>query len=169
MAVKAKTEPQANEELRAKFQVTSPAEIVVGINIFLYGEPGVGKTYFLGTADIDERLRPILIFDVEGGMMTLRDKPGIDIIKVRSISEVEDKYNMLYHSIKDGKLPWKSMGIDSLTELADLDMRKVMKDAYNRNPERVDIDVPSPREWGIVRNHIRLITRAFKDLPCHFI
>jgi hypothetical protein len=170
MAVKAKTEPQANEELRAKLQVTSPDEIVEWMNIFLYGEPGVGKTYFLGTADIDERLRPILIFDVEGGMMTLRDKPGIDIIKVRSIQEVEDKYNMLYHSIdSNGKLPWKSMGIDSLTELADLDMRKVMKDAYNRNPDRVDIDVPSPREWGIVRNHIRLITRAFKDLPCHFI
>jgi hypothetical protein len=44
-----------------------------------------------------------------------------------------------------------------------------MKEAYNRNPDRVDIDVPSPREWGIVRNHIRLITRAFKDLPCHFV
>jgi hypothetical protein len=165
----AQDQPPGDPELRAKLQVASPDEIVEWMNIFLYGEPGVGKTFFLGTAEDDERLRPILIFDVEGGMMTLRDKPGIDIIKVRSISEVEDKYNMLYHSIKDGKLPWKSMGIDSLTELADLDMRKVMKDAYNRNPDRVDIDVPSPREWGIVRNHIRLITRAFKDLPCHFI
>jgi hypothetical protein len=162
------------DALRASLQVVSASEVVEWMNIFIYGEPGVGKTYFLGTADDDVRLRPMLIFDVEGGMMTLRDKPGIDVIKVRSMQEVEDKYNKLYHSIDitDPEKPtmyYKTVGIDSLTELADLDMRKVMKDAYNRKPETVEIDVPSPREWGIVRNHIRLITRAFKDLPCHCV
>lgn len=158
-----------DQELRDKLQVVSVSEIVEWINLFVYGEPGSGKTYLIGTAYDDPRLRPLLIFDVEGGMMTLRDKPGIDVIKVRSMQEVEDKYNMLYHAQENGKLPYKTIGLDSLTELADLDMRKVMKEAYNRNPDRVDIDVPSPREWGIVRNHIRLITRAFKDLPCHFV
>ena len=162
------------DALRASLQVVSASEVVEWMNIFIYGEPGSGKTFFLGTADDDERLRPALIFDVEGGMMTLRDKPGIDVIKVRSMQEVEDKYNKLYHSIdisdpEHPSLYYKTVGIDSLTELADIDMRKVMKDAYNRKPETVEIDVPSPREWGIVRNHIRLITRAFKDLPCHVV
>lgn len=157
------------EELRKKLSVVSVSEVVEWINLFLYGEPGTGKTFFAGTAADDERLRPLLILDVEGGMMTLRKKSDIDVIKVRSMQEVEDVYNKLYHSISDGSIMYKTVAVDSLTELADLDMRKVMKDAYNRNPERVDIDVPSPREWGIVRNHIRLITRAFKDLPCHFV
>lgn len=161
--------------LREALQVMSVSEVVEWVNLFLYAEPGAGKTYFIGTAEDDERLRPVLIFDVEGGMMTLRDKPGIDVITVRSMQEVEDKYNKLYHSIKidpvTGKpsMYYKSVGVDSLTELADLDMRTVMKQAYSRKPETVDIDVPSPREWGIVRNHIRLITRGFKDLPCHCV
>lgn len=173
MATATKTKPKLTpeqEELRSKLQVKSPDEFLEWMNILIYGEPGVGKTFFIGQADRDPRLRPVLIFDVEGGMMTLRDRPGIDVIRVRSIQEVEDKYNMLYHSLdKNGELYYKTIGIDSLTELADLDMRKVMKEAFARKPETVDIDVPSPREWGIVRNHIRLIARAFKDLPCHAI
>lgn len=162
------------EALRKSLSVVSAAETVEWMNLFIYGEPGSGKTFLMGTADDDERLRPMLVFDIEGGIMTLRDKPGIDVVKVRSMQEVEDKYNRLYHSIDitDPEHPtmyYKTVGIDSLTELADLDMRKVMKDAYARKPETVEIDVPSPREWGMVRNHIRLITRAFKDLPCHTV
>lgn len=173
MAV-AKAKPaQADTEqvaaLRASLQVVQPSEIVEWMNILMYGEPGVGKTYFAGTAADDPRLSPLLILDVEGGMMTLRDKQNIDVVKVRSMQEVEDVYNKLYHSIQNGEIHYKTVAIDSLTELADLDMRKVMKDAYQRKPETVDLDVPSPREWGIVRNHIRLITRAFKDLPCHCV
>ncbi len=44
-----------------------------------------------------------------------------------------------------------------------------MMATYNAAPDRVDIDVPSPREWGKVRNHIRKVCRGFKDLPCHTI
>jgi phage nucleotide-binding protein len=135
----------------------------------IYGEAGAGKTHLIGTAADDHRLRPVLIFDIEGGMVTLKDKPDIDVISVRSIKEVEEKYNTLYHSIKNEEIYYKTIGIDSLTELADLDMRSAMREAYNKNPETVHIDVPSPREWGIVRNHIRLIVRAFRDLPCHVV
>jgi hypothetical protein len=78
-------------------------------------------------------------------------------------------YNKLYRSIKDGKLYYKTIGIDSLPELADLDMRIIMNDAYSRNPDKVDKDVPSPREWGKSRSHIRAIVRAFRDLPCNTI
>jgi hypothetical protein len=83
------------------------------------------------------------------------------------MKQVEELYNRLYHSIENNSIYYKTVVIDSLTELADLDMRVVMKDSYQRNPDKVDIDVPSPREWGKVRNHIRLIVRAFRDLPCH--
>ncbi len=123
----------------------------------------------MGTADDDERLRPLLVFDVEGGMATLAKRPGVEVVSVRSIKELEDNYSKLFYSIKDGKLFYKTIAIDSLPELADLDMRTVMKAAFARSPDKVDMDVPSPREWGIVRNHIRLIVRGFRDLPAHVV
>jgi len=136
----------------------------------LYADPGVGKTFQIGTCADDPRLAPVLLFDVEGGVTTIRHKTNIDVVSVRSIPELEDKYNKLYHSIRsDGTMYYKTVGIDTVTELADLDMRFIMKEAYARNPDKVHIDVPSPREWGINRSHVRKIVRGFRDLPCHTI
>ena len=88
---------------------------------------------------------------------------------IRSMKELENLYNTLFKSISDGKMYYKTVAIDSLSELADLDMRDIMKDAYSRNPDKVDKDVPSQREWGKSRAHMRTIVRAFRDLPCHVI
>jgi len=161
--------PLSVEELRAKLQVKPPSDIVDWINALIYADPGVGKTFFGGTADNDERTKPVLVLDIEGGVMTLRDKPGIDVKRIRSMKDMEQIHADLYHSIVDDAMYYKTILIDSLPELADIDMRLVMKQAYAKNPDTVDIDVPSPREWGKQRNHMRLIVRAFRDLPCNVI
>jgi phage nucleotide-binding protein len=156
-------------ELREALQVKPPGEIIMFLNALVYGEAGVGKTYLGGTADDDPRMSPVLFVDVEGGLATIRERKSIDVVTVRNMKQVEELYNRLYHSIENNSIYYKTVVIDSLTELADLDMRVVMKDSYQRNPDKVDVDVPSPREWGKVRNHIRLIVRAFRDLPCHVL
>lgn len=158
-----------NKALREALQVAPPSSIVEWLNIFIYGDIGAGKTHFLGTADDDTRTSPLLVLDVEGGLTTIRHRSNVDVVVVRSIKEVEELYNKLYLSIKDGKMYYKTIGIDSLPELADLDMRQIMKLAYAQNPDKVDRDVPSPREWGKVRSHMRAIVRAFRDLPCNTI
>jgi len=165
----AQEEVEPSRALRDALQVRAPSEIVEFLNILLYADPGVGKTYQIGTCADDSRLSPVLLFDVEGGVTTLRHRDNVDTTPVRSITELEEKYNKLYHSISDGRMYYKTVAIDTLTELADLDMRFIMKDAYARNPDKVNIDVPSVREWGITRSHIRKIVRAFRDLPCHTI
>jgi hypothetical protein len=38
-----------------------------------------------------------------------------------------------------------------------------------KNPDNVDIDVPSAREWGKSLEHTRAIVRAFRDLPCNTV
>jgi phage nucleotide-binding protein len=156
-------------ELREKLQVTPPSEYVEWLNVLIYGEPGAGKTYLAGTAEEDERTSPVLFLDVEGGIATIRHRQDIDVRTVRSMKELETIYNQLYHSIEDGRLYYKTVVIDSLSELTDLDMRYIMKDAHGRNPDKVDIDVPSQREWGKARSHMRTIVRAFRDLPCNVI
>lgn len=158
------------EELRKALEVKPPSEAVDWLNILIYGEPGAGKTYLAGTAEDDPRTSPVLFLDIEGGVTTIRHRQKIDVPpNVKTIKEVEELYNKLYGAIENGRLPYKTIVIDSLSELTDVDMRSIMHDAYRRNPDKVDKDVPSQREWGKARSHMRTIVRAFRDLPCNVI
>lgn len=165
------TAPSAVNELRESLQVKTPSEIVDWLNFLMYGEPGAGKTYLSGTAEDHPDTSPVLYLDIDGGVTTLRHRKTLNTKAVRSIPELNDIYEKLLKSIdpKTGKIPYGTVVLDRLDELADLDMRFIMKAAYERNPDKVDIDVPSPREWGINRSHIRKLVRAFRDLPCHVI
>jgi hypothetical protein len=163
------TESAATKELREKLQVKPPAELVEWINLLVYGEAGAGKTHLMGTAADDPRTSPVLAIDVEGGFTTIRHRSDIDTVAVRTMKELTNVFNELANSANAKSMPYKTVAIDSITELADLDMRNIMQDAFRANPDRVDVDVPSPREWGKTRNHMRSIIRAFRDLPCHVI
>lgn len=158
-------------ELRKSLEVAPPSETVDWLNVLVYGQAGAGKTYLGGTAEDSKFTSPVLFFDVEGGVTTIRHRKGIDVVPIRSVKELTDRYNTIYKSIdsKTGLIYYKTVVVDSLTELADVDMRFIMKQAYDKAPDKVDPDVPSPREWGKVRNHMRTIVRAFRDLPCNVI
>lgn len=159
-------------ELREKLQVVALDDGDNWMNDLIYGDVGAGKTHLLGTAADHVETAPVFIFDVEGGLKTLLKFPNKELIerkKVRSMQELTDGFNLLFKAIKNGRLPYGTVAVDSLTELTDLDMRTIMSEAYDRNPDKVDKDVPSQREWGKARNHIRTIVRAFRDLPCNVI
>lgn len=166
MATAAATQTQ---ELREALGAVPPSEIVSWINLLVYGDPGAGKTHLAGTAADSPHTSPVLVLDVDGGVTTLRHRQEIDVVTIRSERQLRDSYNKLYHSIKDGKIHYKTVVIDSLTELASLGMKDIMVVAYNKNPETVDIQVPSQREWGKSRENIREIVRAWRDLPCNVI
>lgn len=164
--------------LADSLQVKAPSDLVAYINGLIYGEPGVGKTHLAGTLEDHAETSPVLYLDIDGGVVTLRARTKLHTKAVRTIEKQKDGalginevYELLHNSIdpKTGKMPYKSVVIDRLDELADIDMRYIMREAYNRNPEKVDVDVPSPREWGINRSHVRKVVRAFRDLPCHVI
>lgn len=133
-----------------------------------HADSGVGKTHLLGTAGQDENTGPVLVLDCEGGTDTLRGWPGVDVKPIRTMFDLQKAHEELF---KYNQGWYKTVGIDSLSEIQDLDMRKIMKEAQlsSKNPENFNIDVPSPREWGIGRNHIRIVVRGFRDLPMNVI
>lgn len=137
------------------------------LNMLLYGEPGVGKTTMIGTCSRVNAMCPILHIDVEGGDLSLTDYPGIEVVRVASYKQMQPIYDELYR-MKHG---YRTVSIDNLTELRYFSMGDVMLDAKAsaKNPENVDIDVPSQREWGKNSEQIRRVVRAFRDLPMHTI
>lgn len=109
---------------------------------------------------------PALLLDIDGGAATIRHK-DIEVVTVRSIAELQKTYNEV---AKEADY-FKAIGLDNLSELQKLDMNAVMMEAKNsaKNPDNVDIYVPSQREWGKSGERIRIIVRAFRDLPAHII
>lgn len=155
--------------IRAKLNVQSPQESIDWLNILIYGEPGAGKTFFSGTALDHPETRPVLMLDVDGGVTTLRKRQDLDVIQIRDMLTLQNTGNALYNDCKSGDSYYKTVVIDTGTELQKIDMATVMKEQFNKKPETTDIDVPSPREWGKSGNRMREILRVFRDLPMNFI
>lgn len=154
--------------IRSQLEVSKLATEIKWLNILLYGDPGVGKTWLCGTAEDSEATSPVLFIDVEGGTTTIRHR-SIDVVSARSLAQVQKTINKLILAGDD--MYYKTVVLDSLTELQHLDMRYIMKQAKStaKDPDKVDIDVPSTREWGKSLEHTRAIVRAFRDLPCNTI
>lgn len=86
------------------------------------------------------------------------------------MEDVTATYRKLYNSIDEetNSLYYKTVIIDSLTELQKLDMVTIMKEVVAARPQQ-DPDTPSQREWGKSAEHMRKIIRAYRDLPCNLI
>jgi hypothetical protein len=145
-------------------------EEVPFLNILLYAETGVGKTRLGGSAAEVEGMFPLLLVDTEAGRTTLRQfspevRKRIEIVVAKERKEIEKVYAEL---VMDTSGYYKTVMLDSATEIQDLDMITIMRDVIRRDPER-DVDVPSQREWGVSRSHMRKIIRAYRDLPMHTI
>lgn len=64
------------------------------IKMIIYGQPGSGKTFFLGTANDHKLTGDILIADVDEGTITLEGL-NIDYVPIIQYSEIQDLYAML--------------------------------------------------------------------------
>lgn len=161
------SEIEPGQALRDQLGVKSPQKIEF-LKILIFGESGAGKTTFFGTAQDSELTNPAFLLDIEGGSTVLSDKPLIDVRQSRKMlgeGSVQEIADILHKNPKYYKL----YGLDSLTELREIDMHEVMLYQYNRKPETTDIHVPSPREWGKSGSRVKEVLRYLKDLPGHVV
>ena len=135
------------------------------INLLTYGDPGVGKTVFCGSADEIPELRKVLVLDVEGGTMSIGERyPNVDVIRVEQFSDMTDIRNELMFGRQHG---YRTVVLDSLTEMQKLSMDGVMGKAVKDSD--VDPDIPRMRDWGANIAQMRRIVRQFRDLPLHVL
>lgn len=131
------------------------------INFLVYGDPGVGKTVLAGSAATVEAMSPVLIIDIEGGTLSLRDRyPDVDVVRVTNMEEM----GKLYDALRRGEGGYKTVVLDSLSEIQKFSMMWIMRGLVKDDPDR-DPDVPGLREWGKNTEQVRRLVRAFRDLP----
>ena len=145
--------------------ITPMSERVQFIDILIYGDPGAGKTVLAGSADSVPEMRPVLFIDIEGGTLSLRKRsPDVDIVRIQNWTEMAS----LYEALLQEDHGYRTVVLDSLTEIQKFHMYNVMRTVVNTDPER-DPDIPSMREWGKNIEVMRKLVRGFRDLPMHTI
>lgn len=160
-----KPTPKDIETLTAKtlggLEVQPVVEVMPYINLLVYGDPGVGKTVLAGSACAVEAMSPVVFIDIEGGTFSLRSLfPQADVLRVPSWKGMQSVYNELY----DMKHGYKTVVLDSLSEIQKFSMYNIMTDVTKKDSDR-DPDVPGMREWGKNTEQIRKMVRGFRDLP----
>jgi hypothetical protein len=132
----------------------------------------VGKTVLAGTALDHPFFTPVLYLDIDGGIITLRKRKELEVVQVRDTTHIKRIQNELYDAVdweaKDPTLPYGTVVIDTISELAKLAMRELMIETHEANP-RQNKYVPSQREYLINGEQMREIIRAYRDLPCNVI
>lgn len=146
-------------------QIRRPQESLPHLNLMIYGDSGAGKTLLSGTAAFVPELTPVLFVDVEGGTLTLshfEDTADIDVVRVTEWNSMQKVYDQLY----GGKHPYKTVVIDSLTEMQKLAMASQLGYGKSIDPGG---SIPEFKDWGINTEQMRRLVRAFRDLPMNTI
>ena len=133
------------------------------LNIMVYGDPGVGKTVLAGSAQEVEEMSPVLFLDCEGGTLSLsKTYPEVDVITVSDWDTLQSIYNDLFE--KD--VPYKTVVLDSLTEIQQLSMDHIMSAVQAKKPDQ---EAPRIQDWGTQNRNMKTMVTAFRDLEMHVV
>ncbi len=133
----------------SEFEIKNTSEAHIdGIKILIYGESGVGKTTQLGTLE-----GKTLVLSAESGLLVLKDKK-IDVIDILDIATL----GKVYLGIRDGKLKYNNVCIDSLTEIGEMIVSELEDDEYFGNPSNT-----FPK-WQEYSKKIIKMVKMFRDL-----
>ncbi len=128
--------------------------------VLIHSPAGHGKTRLLGTAQEDPRTFPMAFLNFEGGEQTLSGL-DIDVFDIRDSKDYDDAYR----DLKNPNTPYKSTGVDSITETQVSMLLEILEgDTINR----ADPDQLAQQDWGIILIRMRRIIRHYvKLLPMH--
>lgn len=131
-------------------------EVPGHLSVLIWGRSGTGKTTLAGDFP-----KPLLLVDVrEQGTDGLRNVPGIDVLPL----ETWDEFQELYWYLVSGEHSYKTVVIDTVTQLQDVAMEKVLKD----DGKTVD-SLVTQSNWGAMAKMMKSWLLSFRDLPMHTV
>jgi phage nucleotide-binding protein len=141
------------------------SEAIDYIKILVYGDPGVGKTVLAGSSTRVAEMCPVLLIDVEGGSMSLeKDYSDIDVVRVMTW----DDLFKVYSALAKGDTGYKTVILDSISEMQKLSMAGIMRKLLQEKPDS-DPDVPGLKQYMQNTEQMRRFIRAFRNLEMNVI
>lgn len=136
-----------------------------GWKILVYGTSGSGKTWFGATFP-----SPLFV-DLEGGMRSVAHRKPMRLPKdpkmvIDSVDALNKAGALIRKMLRDGTAPFKTVVVDSLSEMQELVMANVLAQ-YSAN--RLYDDQPTQADYGKANRDFIKIFLAFLRLPCHVV
>lgn len=146
------------------------------VKCMIYGQNGIGKTALIRTL-VHHGYKP-LILDTNKGLKTLKsyiDRTGIELDYVDITNQVDEATGLVdtwawevlretFREIK-GEIRNKSFQYDVLVIDDYTELSRCLKEYVSR--ENPDTHGTTQQQYGIIRDHTILFSRAIRDLPCH--
>jgi len=137
-----------------KFLKASEVNDAWGVNMLVYGSPGVGKTTFAASAQDSPYGKDVLFIDVEGGVRSISDRADITIFRPDDFDDIRKVFLML----KNGELSaFKTVVVDSIGETQALGLRSIMK--TSKTP-----DLPGLQDYGKSNEQVGNLIRGLRGL-----
>ncbi len=115
-----------------------------------YGKAGTGKTEFASTFPT-----PILVLDVrEGGLDTIANKSGIDVLELSTWEEFEE----IFWELKEGS-EYQTIVVDQISNLQDLGMEEIRRRSKKKKGELF-----TKQNWGQLSGLIKTKIAEFITL-----
>jgi hypothetical protein len=130
-------------------------------NLLIYADSGVGKTVFAGSDDDVLFVAP----EDNGTLSAKRMGSSAQKWKVNDWDDISAAYKWL-KSLET--IPFNWVVLDSLTEMQDMAMAKILKEGVEMNPGR-DPDVPQLQDWQPYFRRVERMIKSFNDLPVNVL
>lgn len=144
----------------------TPAELSDewGFDCLVYGNPGVGKTTFAGSAQDHERGADVLFIDAEGGSRSISDRKDIRIFHPQDVHDEEgdliesawEQMYKMYQFLAHQEHPFKTIVQDSLTVIQELCLADIMRSS--KTPE-----LPNIGDWGKCNTAMLRMVKAWRN------
>lgn len=128
----------------------------------LYGASRGGKTTLVGTAGADERTGPLLLLDFEGGASSVMGQQNIQVVPMRDWHDFNDAYEFL----SKGQHPFKSVAVDSISELHTFTVLDIVEKEAAANSRRSE-DTAEIQDFGKAMIMLRRFMRHMRQLRMH--
>jgi len=133
-------------------KITPVGEIPTRITAVFYGKSGTGKTTLASTFP-----KPILFLDIrEQGEDSISDAgPDVHSLRITDADELEQ----IYWYLTSSKHPYKTVVIDTVTQMQDIYLKKVMELEGKKEG-----DFTTKQTWGTVSSKMKTWIISFRDL-----
>ena len=145
------------EKARKKIKSVDFAE---PLSICVYGRNKTGKTVFACSSG----LKTLVIDCNERGTASVRKMKNVSVYRIQRWEDLDP----IYWFLRNGDHEFEVIVIDTITMLAMVCMRWVLKEEEDRDFNR-EPKTPDQRSWGKMGEHISEIITKFRNLPYHLI